>query len=129
MGSACMIGYLYYSGVYATIQDLIPPRLRGTGMAIYFCIMYLVGGSFGPVITGRLSDHFARAAMGAAGATTMAEPFRAVGLHLGLYDVPVCALAVSIVLFMAGRTVAADMRAMHLWMSQPAEDPSVLTRA
>ena len=124
MGVGCLLGYFYYSGVYATIQDVTPPSLRGTAMALYFLIMYLIGGSFGPVITGRLSDHFARAAMTGAGATTMAEPFRAAGLHSGMYAIPLCALAVSLVLFFAARTVTADMQEMHAWMAQPEGKPS-----
>lgn len=124
LGSGCMLGYVYYSGVYATIQDLIPPSLRGTGMAVYFCVMYLMGASFGPVITGGLSDHYARAAMTAAGANKMAEPFRASGLHSGMYVIPVCALAVGFVLLMAARSVAADMHEMHLWMAQPSGKPA-----
>jgi MFS family permease len=127
LGSGCMLGYVYYSGVYATIQDLIPPSLRGTGMAVYFCVMYFMGASFGPVITGGLSDHFARTAMTAAGATKMAEPFRATGLHSGMYVIPVCALAVGLVLLMAARSVAADMQEMHLWMAQPAGKPAMET--
>jgi MFS family permease len=121
MGSGCLLGYIYYSGVYATIQDLIPPSLRGTAMALYFCFMYLIGGSFGPVITGGLSDHFARVAMAASGATAMTEPIRAVGLHRGMFIIPICALAVTFVLFMASRTAAADIQELHLWMAQPAE--------
>jgi MFS family permease len=125
MGSGCMLGYLYYSGVYATIQDLIPPSLRGTGMAVYFCVMYLMGASFGPVITGGLSDHFARAAMNVAGADKMGESFRATGLHSGMYVIPVCALAVGLVLLMAARSAAADMQETRLWMAQPAGKPAV----
>jgi MFS family permease len=124
MASGCLLGYSYYSGVYATIQDLTPPSLRGTAMALYFCFMYLIGGSFGPVITGGLSDHFARVAMAASGATTMTEPLRAVGLHRGMYIIPICALAVTFVLFMASRTAAADIHELHLWMAQPAEKPT-----
>jgi MFS family permease len=125
MASGCLLGYSYYSGVYATIQDLIPPSLRGTAMALYFCFMYLIGGSFGPVITGGLSDHFARVAMAASGATTMTEPLRAVGLHRGMYIIPICALAVTFVLFMASRTAAVDIHELHLWMAQPAQKPAL----
>jgi MFS family permease len=64
-----MVAYVYYAAVYATIQDLVPPTLRGTAMALYFFAMYLLGGSFGPVLTGKLSDYFARDAMSAAGIT------------------------------------------------------------
>jgi MFS family permease len=124
MGTGCLLGYFYYSGVYATIQDVTPPSLRGTAMALYFFFMYLIGGSFGPVITGRLSDHYARAAMTASGATQMAEPFRAAGLHSGFYIIPLCALAVSVVLLFAARTVTADMHELHLWMAQPAGKPA-----
>lgn len=128
MGAGCMLGYFYYSGVYATIQDVIPPSLRGTGMAIYFLVMYLLGGSFGPVITGKLSDHFARVAMAAAGANNLSEPLRAAGLHSGMYIIPICALTVALVLFMASRTVAADMHELHLWMAQPAAKPAFATQ-
>jgi MFS family permease len=47
--------YVYYSGVYATIQDIVEPALRGTAMAVYFFVMYLLA-AFGPVILGDLSD-------------------------------------------------------------------------
>jgi hypothetical protein len=98
-------------------------------MALYFCFMYLIGGSFGPVITGGLSDHFARVAMAASGATTMTEPLRAVGLHRGMYIIPICDLAVTFVLFMASRTAAADMHELHLWMTQPAGKPAFAAQA
>src|SRR5207249_2004262 len=61
--------YVYYSAVYSTIQDLIEPSLRGIAMATYFCAMYLLGASLGPVVMGRLSDHFTLAAAQAAGVT------------------------------------------------------------
>src|SRR5262249_13570215 len=32
MGMGCMIAYAYYASVYATIQDIVPPSLRGTAM-------------------------------------------------------------------------------------------------
>jgi hypothetical protein len=95
-------------------------------MAVYFCFMYLMGGCFGPVITGGLSDHYARAAMNAAGAAKMDEPFRATGLHSGMYVIPICALAVGLVLLMAARSAAADIQETHLWMAQSAGNPAVV---
>ena len=68
--------FVYYATVYAAIQDVIEPRLRGTAVAIYFCFMYILGASMGPVGTGFLSDHFARKAMTDAGASTMTEASR-----------------------------------------------------
>ena len=84
--------FVYYSTVYSTIQDVIEPSLRGTAMALYFFAMYLFGGSFGPVITGFLSESSTRTAAIAAGVTdltrTALEPFRATGLHNAMYLVP-----------------------------------------
>ena len=58
----------YYGLVYAAIQDIVAPALRGRAMAVYFMAMYLCGASFGPLLTGRLSDLMARRAADAAGA-------------------------------------------------------------
>ena len=86
---------MYYGLVYAAIQDLVAPRLRGTAMAVYFLAMYLCGASFGPLVTGRLSDLLAhRAAAG--GPTT--ELARAAGLHQAMYVVPAFSLALALVL-------------------------------
>src|SRR5215831_16579199 len=38
----CLCLYFYYSAVYATIQDVVPPSRRGTAMAVYFFVFYLV---------------------------------------------------------------------------------------
>ncbi len=59
MGTGFFLAYFYYGAVYAAIQDVVQPSLRATAMAIFFCAMYLLGGTFGPVLTGELSDHFA----------------------------------------------------------------------
>jgi MFS family permease len=107
-GTATM--YVYYATVYAAIQDVIEPRLRGMAVAIYFCAMYLGGASLGPYITGMLSDHFARAAMARAGAPAMTEAFKAVGLHNAMYVIPILALFAAAVLFAASRTVEKDIR-------------------
>ena len=105
-----MTMYVYYATVYAAIQDVIAPGLRGTAVAIYFCAMYVLGASLGPLATGILSDHFAHQAMIAAGATTMTEAFKATGLHSAMYAIPVLALLASAVLFAASRTVEKDIR-------------------
>ena len=120
LGTGCMIAFAYYASVYATIQEIVPPSLRGTAMALYFLAMYLLGGSFGPVLTGKLSDYFARRAMATAGASAMNEHFRAAGLHTAMYAIPVCAAFVSVVLLVAARTVPEDMDNLRAWMSTPA---------
>ena len=116
MGLALM--YVYYSCVYAAIQDVVDPSLRGTAMALYFFAMYVLGGSLGPVGTGMLSDHFARKAMSAAGATAMAEPFKAAGLHHAMQVIPLLSLLVALVLYAASRTVAADMERLRRRLSE-----------
>jgi MFS family permease len=104
-----MTMYVYYATVYAAIQDVIAPALRGTAVAIYFCAMYILGASLGPLATGILSDHFAHQAMIAAGATTMTEAFKATGLHSAMYAIPMLAVLASAVLFAASRTVEKDI--------------------
>jgi predicted MFS family arabinose efflux permease len=100
---------MYYGFVYSCIQDIVPPSLRATTMSIYFMAMYLCGASFGPVITGNLSDRLARSAAAAAGSPVVTEPFKAIGLHDALYIVPALAVALALVLYAGSRTVAADM--------------------
>jgi MFS family permease len=109
MGLGATMGFVYYATVYAAIQDVVEPRLRGTAVALYFFAMYVLGASLGPMATGMLSDHFARQAMAQAGAEQMAEGFRAAGLHAAMYVIPAVTVAASAVLFAASRTVAGDM--------------------
>jgi MFS family permease len=104
--AGCMAMYVYYSSVYATLHDVVEPALRGTAMALYFFAMYVLGASFGPLVTGMASDFFTRRA--AAGATIL-EPFRGQGLHSAMYLIPVLSTLLTLVLFAASRTVAADM--------------------
>jgi MFS family permease len=112
MGTITM--FVYYATVYSAIQDVIEPRLRGTAVAIYFCFMYILGASMGPVGTGYLSDHFAHKAMVDAGASTMTEAFKAIGLHNAMYVIPILALAAAAVLFAASRTMEKDVRKQQL---------------
>jgi MFS family permease len=104
----CMLLYAYYGTVYATIQDIIEPKLRGTAMAIYFFAMYVLGAAAGPVATGWLSDYCARRAAAAAGSETVTELHKAAGLHDAMYVVPVLNAALVVVLFAASRTVTRD---------------------
>jgi predicted MFS family arabinose efflux permease len=112
----CMLLYVYYAGVYAAIQDIVEPALRGTAMAVYFFIMYLVA-AFGPVLTGRLSDFLARRAMAEGVDEKLA---RAVGLHDAMYVIPAIGVALVVVLFIASRTVKADYLKLHKWMESGA---------
>jgi predicted MFS family arabinose efflux permease len=133
--------FAYYSTVYATIHDVVEPSLRGTAMAMYFCAMYLLGGSMGPVGTGLVSDYFTFEKASAAGAIAplgfgeivsaelrslvgeakgfnlrALEPFRADGLHTAMYVVPILAAILAVVLFAASRTVSRDVARLQAWM-------------
>ena len=91
----------YYGLVYAAIQDIVPVQLRGTAMATYYLAMYLCGASFGPLVTGRLSDHFARAAVSAG---VPLEAARAAGLHQAMYLIPLCSGVLAAALWAARRS-------------------------
>jgi MFS family permease len=129
MGCGMGSMYAYYSTVYSTIQDVIEPSLRGTAMAMYFFAMYVLGASFGPIATGFASDYFTRKAAGAAGVVEMTqaalEPFKADGLHLAMYTIPVLGALLALVLFAASRTVTRDMDKLNHWMRESAQGPTV----
>ena len=92
----------YYGLVYAAMQDIVAPALRGAAMGVYFMAMYLCGASFGPLATGRLSDHFARVA---AGAGTVTEAARAAGLREAMYLIPALSVALAGVLWAGSRAM------------------------
>ncbi len=121
MGVGWMMIYVYYVTVYPAVQDVVEPSLRGTAMALYFFAMYLLGGAFGAKILGNLSDYFAKQAMTEAGATAMAESFRAAGLHSAFYVAPIVSLILAAVLFAGARTVARDMEKLQQFLRQAAE--------
>lgn len=100
----------YYGLVYSAIQDIVLPAMRGRAMAVYFLAMYLCGASFGPLLTGKLSDWMARRAAGAAGAPQITEAFKAVGLQQAMFIIPALSLMLALVLYGGSRTIAVDMR-------------------
>jgi hypothetical protein len=76
-------------------------------MAVYFRAMYLCGASFGPLITGGLSDHFAREA---AGSGLVTEAARAIGLHQAMYVIPALSVALAATLWAGANAMAAPPR-------------------
>jgi predicted MFS family arabinose efflux permease len=95
-----MLGYgllqTYYGLVYAALHDVVAAPVRGSAMSAYLMVSYLCGASFGPLLTGRLSDRFARAAVDAGAA---AEAAKAIGLHQAMYVIPVLCVMLSAVLW------------------------------
>jgi predicted MFS family arabinose efflux permease len=92
---------MYYGLVYAAINDVVAPGLRGTAMAGYLMVTYLGGAAFGPLATGMLSDRLARRA---AGASAITEAARAIGLHQAMYLIPATALMLAAVLWAGARS-------------------------
>src|SRR5690606_24847556 len=41
MATSSALAFAYYSTVYAAIQDVVPPNLRGTAVSLYFFAMYV----------------------------------------------------------------------------------------
>jgi MFS family permease len=93
----------YYGLVYAAIQDIVAPHERGTAMAVYFLGMYVAGGSYGPLLTGYLSDRLAARAALAAGSPVVTEAFRAVGLQQAFLVVPIVSVFLALVLYGGSR--------------------------
>lgn len=127
MGAGLAFVYVYYSSVYAAIQDVVEPSLRGTAMALYFFAMYVLGGSLGPLGTGMLSDYYAKQAMADAGATAMSESFKAIGLHHAMHAIPALCLVLAVVLYAASRTVGRDMARLRSWQESRAAQTSAGT--
>jgi MFS family permease len=114
--------YSYYTTVYPALQDVVEPRLRGTAMALYFAGMYLLGGAFGTVVVGALSDYFANAAMTADNAEIMTNAHRAIGLHGAMYLIPVAMFFTAIFVFLAKLSFKADHQRMVKALEQQAAD-------
>jgi MFS family permease len=100
----CLCLYVYYSAVYASIQDIVAPSQRGTAMALYFFVFYLFTavGLYG---FAWLSDHLA-ARYRSAGASD--ADARAFGLLDAMYSLPVITVLLVVVLFIGSRTVTRD---------------------
>ena len=100
---------MYYGLVYASIQDIVAPALRGTSMSIYFLAMYLGGASWGTLIIGRMSDRFALHASHLAGMDKITEQSKAIGLQQALLLIPVLSLLLAAVLWAGSRTIGKDL--------------------
>lgn len=126
MSLGCGVMYVYYSTVYATVQDIIEPALRATAMALYFFAMYILGAALGPYATGALSDHFIVQAAQADGVALAdlseaeykkaLDPYRGAGLHRAMYVIPILNLLLCLVLFAGATTVHRDVERLQAWM-------------
>lgn len=110
----------YYGLVYSAIQDIVAPNQRGITMAIYFAAMYLCGASFGPLLTGRVSDLLAYRAAVLAGSPALTESFRAIGLRQAMLIIPIFSLVLAGVLYMGSRTITSDIARRETLALEPA---------
>lgn len=96
--------YAYYPTVYATIADIVEPRVRGTAMSVYFFVFY-VFTAVALIFFGRLSD--ARSAAASLAGATPADA-NAMGLHDALFVLPIVSVLVALVLWVGSRTADRD---------------------
>jgi len=111
-GLGWLFFYNYYTTVYPALMDVIEPRFRATAMALYFAGQYILGGSLGPILLGRMSDNFSKSAMEATGALEMTDAFKGIGLHDAMYLVPITLALTGGFIFLAARSYLADHNAM-----------------
>ncbi len=93
----------YYGLVYSALHDIVPHTLRATAMALYLSLLYVCGASFGPLLTGQLSDHLSRGLARAAGTAVVSEAFRAAGLQQAMLVIPVLSVVLAMVLWAGSR--------------------------
>lgn len=106
-----LLYFMYFVTVYASIQDVVEPRLRATAMSVYFFFQYVLGAGFGSVATGMLSDFQAKRALAAAGVGPMTDVLRGQGLQASMsLLVPLAVLLTGIALWFAARRFVEDAR-------------------
>ncbi|MNJ64035.1 hypothetical protein D3C77_599710 [compost metagenome] len=74
------------------------------------------------MVVGALSDHFAQAAMLAAGQVQMSEAFKAEGLHDAMYLIPVALMLTLVFLLVASRSFGRDAQRMREGMVLGSEE-------
>ncbi|GAA2832555.1 spinster family MFS transporter [Nonomuraea rubra] len=102
--------FQFFFGAVAlpAVADVVEPGLRATAVAVYFAVIYLLGGAVGPSVVGLLSDWFAATAT-----ATAAVSAEAAGLRQALLViVPAFLILSSLAAWAASRTVLADHERM-----------------
>jgi MFS family permease len=79
----------------ATAQDVVPARLRGLSWGVAMLALYLLGGAWGPLLVGEISDTFHGGYQ---------------GLALGLAVAGLFGFVASAMWFMTERHVEGDMK-------------------
>lgn len=99
-----VLANFFHTTALPAVAEVVDPRARGSATAIFFAAFYLLGGAFGPVLAGALSEYFASTATATAELST-----EAIGLHTSLmWLLPVSFAVLAIGTFAASRTIEAD---------------------
>ncbi|RZT08185.1 Sugar phosphate permease [Duganella sp. CF402] len=126
MGIGFLIGNVQAVCIYPAVQELVPPQLRATATAIFMASMYLLGGAFGTVAVGGLSDFIADAARAADNAATLTENHRALGLHGAMYLVPLSLFVGAFAMWRASKSYLADVSTASRLLDDPPLDTAAI---
>jgi len=96
-------------GVLGHTGHSVPEPARCSDGDLFHGYVHMCGASFGPLLTGKLSDVLAHRAAALAGSATVTETFRATGLQQAMLIIPVLCIALAFVLYMGSRTIIADI--------------------
>lgn len=108
-----LMQYAFYVCVFPAIHDVVEPNRRGTAVAIYSSIVNLIGGCFGPIAVGKLSD-WHTAFMLAAGPAERIDSFRAIGLHKAMGIIPFSLLITAMAIIFAMRSFAREKKVLMI---------------
>lgn len=108
MGTGFLLGNVQAVCIYPALQDLVPAQLRSTATAIFMAAMYLLGGAFGTVAVGGLSDTLAQAARIGDHLPQLTDSHRALGLHGAMHLVPLAFFIGAFAMWRASKTFRAD---------------------
>lgn len=108
-----LMQYAFYVCVFPAIHDVVEPDRRGAAVAIYSSIVNLIGGCFGPIAVGRMSD-WHTALMLAVGPAERIDSFRAIGLHKAMGIIPISLLIAAMAIILAMRSFARDKEGLVL---------------
>jgi MFS family permease len=105
----------FYASCLATMQSLVPIRMRATTSAIYLSVVNIVGLTFGPTTVGLLSDFYRRTIIGTASVVPEAARHHAEaeGLRWALVTCSVVTLWAAFHFYMSSRTLKEDLARVH----------------
>jgi MFS family permease len=123
---AAAVLLLFYGPTLGMIQNLLEPKMRASGIAIFSTFYTLVGAGFGPTVVGFMSNRFAQAEFGAqnfiascpgsvapqGSAQALVDACAnasAIGIQQAMSAVVCSAFIASFCYFMASRTLREDL--------------------